>query len=81
MSEKYYKVSDTRLVCDPWEDHDVHQYTAEEIAQSINAIPIEWIEQYMNKFQLHGVCGDEYFIMHNMLCAWEWEKENEQTKI
>ncbi len=42
----------------------------------VDAIPIEWIDQYMNKFQLHGVTGDEYWILHSMLCAWEWEKEN-----
>ena len=47
---------------------------------TVEAIPIEWIEKYMNKFQLYGVCGDEYFILDNMLCAWEWEKENEQKK-
>lgn len=39
------------------------------------AIPIEWIERFMNRFRTsEGVSGDEYALIHYMLC--EWEKEN-----
>ena len=31
----YIKVSDIKYVCDPYKDHDVKQYTAEEIANTI----------------------------------------------
>lgn len=66
-------------------DDDKEYATIEQMIKSIEetstveAIPIEWIDQYMNKFQLHGVTGDEYWIFHSMLCAWEWEEENEQV--
>lgn len=39
---------------------------------SVKAIPYEWIENYMNKFQINGVMGDEYMTLFNMLCAWEY---------
>lgn len=38
------------------------------------AIPIEWIEQFMNRFRLDMVASDEYALLHIMLT--EWEKEN-----
>ena len=59
--------------------YSYHKADIEE-ATTVDAIPVEWVEKYMNKFQLYGVCGDEYFILHNMLCAWEWEKENETDR-
>lgn len=39
------------------------------------AIPIEWIEKFMNRFRLDMVISDEYALLHFMLT--EWENENE----
>ena len=41
----------------------------------VKAIPIEWIEKFMNRFRLGMVTSDEYALLHFMLT--EWEKENE----
>lgn len=46
-----------------------------EEAPTVKAIPIEWIEQFMNRFRLDMVISDEYALLHFMLT--EWEKENE----
>ena len=44
---------------------------------TVKAIPIEWIEKFMNRFRLGMVTSDEYALLHFMLT--EWEVENEQT--
>lgn len=41
---------------------------------TVKAIPIEWIEQFMNRFRVGMVISDEYALLHFMLT--EWEKEN-----
>ena len=41
-------------------------------------IPIEWIEQFMNRFRLDKVTSDEYALLHFMLT--DWEKENETNR-
>lgn len=47
-------------------------------APTVKAIPIEWIERFMNRFITpEGVSGDAYALLHYMVC--EWEYENEQT--
>ena len=45
--------------------------------KTVKAIPIEWIEKFMNRFRLGMVTSDEYALLHFMLT--EWEVENEQT--
>lgn len=52
MGEKYIRVSDIDKVCDPWKDHDVHRYTAEEIVKNADAIPIGFIKWQI--LQLEG---------------------------
>lgn len=44
-------------------------------APTVMAIPIEWIEKFMNRFRLGMVTSDEYALLHFMLT--EWENENE----
>ena len=44
---------------------------------TVKAIPIEWIEKFMNRFRLDMVISDEYALLHFMLT--EWEKENEEN--
>lgn len=44
-----------------------------------NAIPVEWIEKFMNRFRLGMVTSDEYALLHFMLT--EWEVENEKSGI
>lgn len=46
---------------------------------TVKAIPVEWIEKFMNRFRLGMVTSDEYVLLHFMLT--EWEKENEQVII
>ena len=50
-----------------------------EKAPTVKAIPIEWIEQFMNRFRLDMVTSDEYALLHFMLT--EWEKENEKRTV
>lgn len=44
---------------------------------TVKAIPIEWIEMFIQKYK---ICGDEeYKLFHFMLTEWKkWEKENER---
>lgn len=42
---------------------------------TVKAIPVEWIEKFMNRFRLGMVTSDEYALLHFMLT--EWENENE----
>lgn len=44
---------------------------------TVKAIPIEWIEKFMNRFRLDMVISDEYALLHFMLT--EWENENEES--
>lgn len=39
------------------------------------SIPIEWIEQFMNRFRVGMVTSDEYALLHFMLMEWEREYE------
>lgn len=47
--------------------------------KTVKAIPIEWIDQFMNRFRLGMVTSDEYALLHFMLT--EWEVENEKSGI
>lgn len=41
-----------------------------------DAIPIEWIEMFMEKYRLYGY--NEYKVLHFMVTEWKkWVKENE----
>lgn len=46
--------------------------------KTVKAIPIEWIEQFMNRFRLGMVTSDEYALLHFMLT--EWEVENGRSE-
>ena len=50
--------------------------SAVEEQPTVKAIPIEWIEQFMNRFRLGMVTSDEYALLHFMLTDWEKENEN-----
>ena len=54
-------------------------FSASEIddAPTVKAIPVEWIEKFMNRFRCDMVISDEYALLHYMLT--EWEKENEEN--
>lgn len=40
-----------------------------------NAIPVEWIEMFMEKYRLNG--DNEYKVLHFMMTEWKrWVKEN-----
>ena len=43
----------------------------------VKAVPTEWIEQFMNRFRLDMVTGDEYALLHYMLTEWEIENEKD----
>lgn len=45
-------------------------------APTVKAIPIEWIEQFMNRFRVGMVTSDEYALLHFMLTEWEKEYDN-----
>lgn len=58
--------------------HDLVGAKYVDMADTVKAITIEWIERFMNRFRTsEGVSGDEYALIHYMLC--EWEKENESN--
>ena len=45
-------------------------------APTVEAIPIEWIEMFIQKYKFYG--EEEYKLFHFMLTKWKkWEKENE----
>ena len=43
--------------------------------KTVEAIPVEWIEKFMNRFRLGMVTSDEYALLHFMLTEWEIENE------
>lgn len=82
-------VCDELEVCLPKEDYeylrglvDAQDCAVKTINEepTVKAITIEWIDRFMNRFSTsEGVSGDEYALIHYMLC--EWEKENEDGNV
>lgn len=68
-----------RLVDDYYkEKRDLHAVSWFEMTNyEIKAIPIEWIEKFMDRFRCDMVTGDEYALIHYMLCEWEIENEKD----
>lgn len=48
-----------------------------EEAPTINAIPIVWLDMFMQRYKIEG--GNEYALLHFMATEWKkWVKENDR---
>ena len=50
-----------------------------EMQPTVEAIPIEWIEMFVQKYKFYG--DEEYKLFHFMITQWKkWRKENETDR-
>lgn len=77
-SDYYYQSYICQNITNEIEDNDNNMWEIYKncpLKPHQKAIPVEWIEKFMDRFRLGMVTSDEYALLHFMLT--EWEKENE----